>query len=403
MLDFGMAVMVGRDLAAAESTASQRYTTWRAAEWVVSLIYASLTVPALLATWYLGGQLGVLEVLACIGLFWALTLQNIGQNALLARRRFAEAAVIQVVGLLARHGLTAIFLIWIAPSLTCFITTQSAVAVVQMLVTRWRCIAELRPCTLERGQLAAMSATGNTLLRAGRSLMLFGLAGAAVMQLDKVIVSGLMSPRELGVYFLATTFCMTPISVLAAPVAQFFQPRLVLSFSSGNRAATQRTLKQFIGAIALCALVPTGLIWLLLEPLVALWLQNVPDVAQVVVYSSVLLPGVAIGALGYVPYTLLIARQDYDFQARYSAVLTLATLTAALFAAMQGSVLVICVVYALYHSVSTIGSWWRCIQLETGGNRFSATGAQIAVITILLVFGGTVCLAVVAAQFNLFR
>lgn len=402
MLDFGMAVMVGRDLAAAELTASQRYTTWRGAEWAISLIYAVFTLPALLVTWFLSEQLGVLDVLACIIFFWALTLQNIGQNALLARHRFVEAALIQAVGLLARHGLTAILLIWIAPSLTCFIYTQSAVAVVQMLVTRWRCIREIRPRTLERGHVA-MRAAGNALLHAGRSLMLLGLAGAAVMQLDKVIVSGLMSPRELGAYFLASSFCMTPISVFAAPVAQFFQPRLVRSYSSDDRTATQRTLKRFIGAIALCALVPAGLIWLLREPLVALWLHNAPDAGQVVVYSAVLLPGVAIGALGYVPYTLLTARQDYEFQARYSAVLTLATLAAALLAALQGSVLAICVVYALYHSVSTIGSWCRCIQLDAGEGKIAATGARLTAISILLTFGGTVCLAAVASQFNLFR
>lgn len=401
MLDFGMATMVGRDLAVAETSPTQRYMTWRSAEWVISLIYALLIFPALLAAWLLEGLLGPLEVSGCMIFFWALTLQNIGQNALLARHRFTEAALIQVIGLLARHGLTAITLFWMAPSLTLFISAQSAMAVVQMLVTRRHCVAELQPGTLKSG-IVAMQTHGSTLLRTGRALMLFGLAGAAVMQLDKVIVSSLISTRELGSYFLASSFCLMPISVLAAPVAQFFQPRIVRDFSSDDRAEAQRSLRQFVGVIAVCTLIPAGLIWILREPLIALWLQDVSAAEKVALYSGVLLPGVAIGALGYVPYTILTARQDYRFQAQYSAVLTVLTLISALAAAFTGSVIAICVVYGTYHSVSTIGSWWRCIRLDANGVGIAAAGARLAAVTVLLVFGGVGCLAAITSQFNFF-
>jgi O-antigen/teichoic acid export membrane protein len=280
-VDFGMATMVGRDLAAAETTALQRYATWRAAESVISLLYLALAAIALVASWLWGGSLTSLEILGCCFLFWALTLQNIGQSALLARHQFAGAAVLQITGVLTRHGLTALMLLWISPTLTCFIVTQSVVGVVQMLLTRWCCILELKPTTLEL-VLYNISTRAKAMLLAGKPLMVFGLAGTAVMQLDKVIVSGVMSPRELGPYFLATTFCMTPISVLAAPVAQFFQPRLVNAFSGADPVEMQSTINKYIGSLALFTLFPAGLLWLLREPLIGLWLQNSDHTALVV-------------------------------------------------------------------------------------------------------------------------
>lgn len=402
LLDFGMSTVVGRDLAVVDATTSQRYTTWRAAEWVISLIYAALILPVLLATWAWSGPLSPAGALGCLVLFWSLTLQNIGQNALLARHRFTEAASIQVTGVLARNGLTAIALAWISPTLTCFAVVQAAASVAQMLATRWRCIKILRPKPVGCVR-SALRERANALLRTGRPLMLFGLSGAAVMQLDKVIVSGLVSPRDLAPYFLAATFCLAPISVLAAPVAQFFQPRIVRAISSTDTTMTRRALIQFNYYIAACALLPTAAIWLLRETLIAQWLHHSSDVTLVVQYSAVLLPGIAIGSLGYVPYTVLVARQDYLFQARFSIVMTTLTLSAVMVAAYQGSVLAVCIVYALYHITSTIGSWWRCIRLGAGGSGVAAAGAQQAALLTLLVIFGAVSLAATGAKFALFN
>ncbi|WP_374537087.1 lipopolysaccharide biosynthesis protein [Chitinimonas taiwanensis] len=399
LLDFGMATMVGRELAIVQATDSQRYITWRAAEWLVSALYLGISPLALLIPTLLGSPWGVVEVLSCVILFWALTLQNIGQNALFARRKFSEAAIVQLFGLLARHGVTAIALVCVGASLTSFIISQSAVAVVQMLVTRWRCNLDLCTHSEERFSVGVRTHAA-AMLRRGRALMLFGLAGAAVLQLDKVIVSVFMSPRELGPYFLATTFCLAPISVLAAPVAQFFQPRLVQALSSENPAAVQLTLNQFIASITACSLLPTALIWLLREPLIALWLQDGNDVAQVAHYSSVLLPGVAIGALGYIPYSMLIAKQDYGFQARLSLALTAVTLTAVMISAIHSSVFAICLVYALYHSVSTICSWWRCTRIDATVGNIAAAGALYASILVSLLFSVVVFFAAIAAHFN---
>lgn len=400
-LDFGMATVVGRDLAVAETTASQRYITWRAAEHIISLIYAALIFPVLLATWALSDLLNPAEVAACVVLFWSLNVQNIGQNALLARHLFIEAALLQATGVVARHGLTAIALAYFSPTLTCFVVIQAAVSVVQMMVTRWRCMKVLLPESAEPLRKALLK-RAKSLFHTGKPLMLFGLSGAAVMQLDKVIVTSFMSSRDLAPYFLAANFCLTPISVLAAPVAQFFQPRIVRAMSSPDRAITRRTISQFTYLIVCCALLPTAAIWLFREPLIALWLHGSPESTLVSQYSAILLPGIAIGVLGYVPYTILVACQDYPFQAKFSIAMTVLTLCAAMIAAIQGSVLTICVIYALYHSSSTIGSWWRCVQLKAGGHGVAASGAKLAIFLGVLVILGTTSAAAIASKYGIF-
>jgi O-antigen/teichoic acid export membrane protein len=387
LVDFGMSTVVGRDLAVADATTFQRYTTWRAAEWVISLVYLALILPVSVATWVWGGSLSQVDALGCLFMFWALTLQNIGQNALLARHRFVEAASLQAIGVLARHGLTAVALVWIAPTLSCFVVVQATVSVVQMLATRWRCVSTLRPDSGGSIRVDIRERAGS-LMRTGKPLMLLGLSGAAVMQLDKVIVSGFMSPRDLAPYFLAATFCLVPITVLAAPIAQFLQPRVVQAVSAADPIVVRRTLSRFNYLIFVCALLPSAAIWLLREPLIALWLHGSDDATLVAQYSAVILPGVALGALGYVPYAVLVARQDYQFQAAFSSVMTAFTLGAAVAATVKGSVLAVCVVYAIYHTTSTIGLWWRCIRLGAGGSGVAAAGArQAALLALLVIFG----------------
>ena len=383
-LDLGMATVVGRDLAAANSTSLQRALTWRAAEYVISIIYGALLFPVLIATWVWSDLLQLIEVTSCVILFWALTIQNIGQNALLARHFFIEAALIQGTGVVIRHGLTAIALAWLSPTLICFVSIQAAVSVAQMLVTRWRCkkILSLDETTcltkllLKRAQM---------LFRVGKPLMLLGLSGAAVTQLDKVIVTSFMSSRDLAPYFLAANLSLIPITVLAAPVAQFFQPRIVEALSSLSTTTIRRTIDHFTYLLVAFALLPTAAIWLFREPLIALWLNSSSEAALVTQYTTILLPGIAIGVLGYVPFTILIARQDYLFQAKFSTAMTMLTLSAAVAAAIQGSVLAICIVYATYHGLSTIGSWWRCVQINAGGIGAAAKGARTGFYLIVLI------------------
>ncbi len=386
VLDLGMSTVISRDLSFADVKASERYATWRAAERLISLIYLALLCPVLIATWAWDGYVSLLDVFGCLVLFWALTLQNISQNALLARQKYVQAALLQITGLLARHGITAIVLAIATPTIFLFIAVQATVSIVQMLTTRWCCTLVLRE---NSGELIKGILRDRTykLFRASGSLMLVGLSGTAVMQLDKVIISGFLSARELTPYFLAFTLCMVPISVLAAPVAQFFQPRLVLAISSTEKNKIENVLVQFNNCIAIFVLLPASVIWQAREPLISIWLNQATTLPEVVRYCAFLLPGTALGgALGFVPSIILIAYKDYQFMAKYSLVMTIFTLGFVLFAASQESILAVCAIYSIYHITSAFGLWCRCIWLDKGERSFFIVGARHTMaLTILVV------------------
>ena len=227
----------------------------------------------------------------------------------------------------------------------------------------------------------------------GKPLMLFGLAGAAVMQLDKPIVSAFVSPVELGPYYLAMVLCLTPISTLAGPVMQFFQPRLVNAIHERDHARAGQVLRRYAAIIVLTTILPTGMLWLFRDPLIHLWLRHGTGAPQVIEYAGILLPGIAIGALGYVPYVLLVAYQDFRFQAVASTAMTVLTLSLALLAASRSSITGVCWVYACYHSVSTLVSWARCLVLAQGdGTRYVRRNAVLTARWIMV--GGAAVIAV---------
>lgn len=384
LLDFGLNTTIARDLATSRNSLSQKYQIWRSAERAISIVYLYLLPISILISFFFLGEFGLIKIIGCAALFWSLAVQNIGQSTLLARQHIKEAALLQVFGLIARHGITATALVFINSSITCFIIAQCIVAIAHMLATRWRCALTFRSSEFAAGKIN-LNAHAIALLRSGKSLMLISVSGAAVLQLDKIIISFFMPTKEVGPYFLATTFCMTPISVFAGPISQFFQPRLISSASMAESNATQKVLNQFLGGIALCTLLPTGLIWLMRAPLIETWLHGTPDAIQVANYSAILLPGIAIGALGFIPYALLVQRHDHLFQARLSVALTTLTLSAVAVAATFDSIIAICITYVVYHIASTSFLWMRCIYIEKEGGIKSSDVAKRAIFIVVLI------------------
>jgi O-antigen/teichoic acid export membrane protein len=378
----GAFTLVGRDLAI--SNPQESWVTWRAAELMLHCIYAIFIVGALCALFLTSSDLPPQQVILCVVLFWALTIQNVGQAALFAKKKFALAGGIQIVGVLFRAALTLVALTYFGATLENFFLVQATAAAGQMLVTSRFCESILSFKGLERDTRVVRRRLSDLLWR-GRPLVLLGISGAAVLQLDKVIIPLFLSTAELTPYFLASALCFTPISVLAGPINQYFFPGIVNSINQKKSEETLQKLKQLILAIFLGVAVPSAILWLGRDAIVNAWLHHQPVAAEVVKYVEVLLPGVALGALGYVPYNILIALEDYKMQAFMSASITLATLSATVLAASSGNVLAICWIYALYHSLSAVASWVRASYLiEASATNYAVRSAHFASMLLLV-------------------
>lgn len=368
MLDLGLATLVGRDVASGDVSHSKLWAQVCNAERALFGVYLAIFSAAMVAhAFNVTGGISTTTLVCSVVLFGFLVLQNLHYCVILASRQYVRASVTQLVGNLLRAAVTAIVLNYYSATLEAFVVVQSTVAGLQAWATRIQSAALLHEPAHVRYQPDMRGSWEGMLglIRRSGSLALFAAAGAAVMQLDKPIISAFMSSVDVGPYFLAMSACLVPTSVLAGPVTQYFQPKVLAAFGKPDQAHVRHTFERFTLTLLTATLVPCAVIWLLRTDLIAIWLGHYSGNDLVVSYVEVLLLGVMIGALGYIPYTLLLAVQDYRFQGRLSLSLTVVTLLAATWAAYHQSVTWVAVAYALYHVSSTVLSWARTIYLSS--------------------------------------
>lgn len=392
MLDLGTSTLVGRDVAASLD-ARGNVVTWRAAEWLLHIVYAILLLVALSVNVLIRSPLAPLQVFLCIVFFWSLTVQNVGQSALLAKRRYAVSGSIQVVGVLGRAAITLIALTYISAELEIFLAAQVFTSVAQMMVTSRFCRRVLNS-TDQPVDVNTLRDRIFELAKRGRPLVLFGLSGAAVLQLDKVIIPFFVSPSALTPYFLASALCLTPISVLAGPINQYFFPDIVESVENAGSDQIFNRLQKLILSIGVVVFIPSLILWFDRDSIISMWLHQQAITSEVVRYVQVLLPGIALGALGYVPYSILVAHEDYRVHSILSAGMTLITLLSTAVAAAFGSILTVCWIYASYHSMSAVFTWWRASYLvKPPSDNYATRSARFAMVLIVIIIAITVALS----------
>lgn len=359
MMDLGMSVMVGREVAVASASPARSLVKLiRTAEFSLTAFYVILLLMALLATGLnVISGLSWATVVGTVFLFWVLVLQNLSYSALIARREYMRGSLVQIVGVLVRACASLAVLWFYSATLEAFVLTQLVCGAAHWVITRYiglKLLASAEPA--DAGDPRVTVADAVSLTKAGGALVLFSAAGAAVLQLDKPLISMFASAASVSPYYLASLLCMTPIAILAGPISQYFQPAVL---RAGAGPQTGRVLKLFVLSIFAVTAIPTVILWLLRSQIIGLWLGDGADVVTVSRYVGILLPGVALGALGFVPYSLLLLAKDFRFQALLSTAMTVVTLVLASYAASERNIEAVCFIYSAYHAVSTIASWLR--------------------------------------------
>ena len=387
LVDLGLTTVVHREIAYQQTT-DHDYQTLRAATFVLQFLYAAILVLGVGCAALFSLEISLAELVSSIACFWAITSQNVAQSALTARRYFLVAGVNQTVGVLLRAAITIGAMIFVSPTIEVFLTAQAVTAVAHYLVTMWICVTVFGA----KDHTSRISLTlAKSLVARGKPLVLFGIAGAAVLQLDKVILALFEPSERVAAYYLASVLCLTPISILAAPIAQYFQPQIIAAIGRGDSDESGRLLSQLTTMLIGIVGALSSILWVWRESLVHLWLGGAATAAEVSHYVGILLPGVALGALGYVPFTLLTAQQDYSFQALLSGILTIVTLTLVVAVASLGDIAAVCWLYVAYHVTSAVVSWGRAIRLQPSDRPRHATWtAQLAVKQLMVLAGMSV-------------
>lgn len=388
MLDLGMSTLVGRDLSLDEKSKSY-LNVLHAAQLVLHIAFFMLLASSIAVYLIFSPPISLHNVALAITFFWALTVQNVGQSATIARKRYRVAGYVQSIGVLGRAAITVGMLYTVNSNLSTFLISQTCCAIVQMVFTGWLCQKILKEEAYSY-QLKILFPMAKKFVIRGKHLFLSGLSGAAVLHLDKVIISLLVSPVELAPYFLASTLCLTPINVMAGPIAQYFQPQIINSLSKNDYYATETQMRWMVFSIMVVVIIPSLVLWVNNDWVVNTWLDGQNNVPEVIKYVSILLPGAAIGAFGFVPYTILIACQDYSAQFRLSAIMTFVTLSATFAFGLLNSVIGVCWIYASYHTISAIVLWVRSSKIQSPNpqNYVASVGLLTAKIIVLVFVTG---------------
>ncbi|KAB0565149.1 lipopolysaccharide biosynthesis protein [Pseudomonas palleroniana] len=391
MMDLGMSTLTGREISVSNGTDNSLLTLLRTAELSLSGFYGLLLFIAVaLKLFYFASSISWLVVVGSVVLFWLLVMQNLYYCSLIARRNYTLGSGVQIVGVVVRAFITAAALNYVSATLEVFIIAQLILTALHWGVTRQLVISALAGSTdgLSQARKPTIS-DAIVLTKMGGALVLFSAAGAAVTQLDKPIISMFASASSVAPYYLASLLCMTPISILAGPVSQYFQPIFLREAVEGSQARAKSTIVRFALSVFFVTALPTFILWWFRAPIIDLWVGTSENNGLISTYVAILLPGLALGAFGFIPYSLLVFAKDYRFQAVMSACLTAVTLGLATFAAIEKNIEAVCYIYSAYHTASTVISWLRASRLPDVGvyARKAALVVSILVFASVSVFG----------------
>jgi O-antigen/teichoic acid export membrane protein len=362
--DFGLSTLLSRDAAQLGPASAEAKATWHRAEQAATIIYSGLAVVAAIGSVMPGSTLSPWVAVGTVMLLWSSVTQNIAQAGLMAHGRFLSASGLQISGVLLRAAATVAALHLLSPDLQTFISAQVAATAVFLVFTRQRLQRSFElPAHAESSRRWSTVEVRRLLVR-GLPLMWTGLAGAAVLQLDKPIVSAFVTPREVSHYFLAMTVAALPAALLSGPLSQYFQPRLIRLMDSPASEEVRRIVRRFTLSLVVVVAVPSWVLWEWADPIVRLWLHGAEGSQVVAAHLRTLLPAFSMGAICSVPVVLLLAAQDFRYQAVTSVWMSLSTLALVLWCASVRRVDLVCWAYVFYFGCASLSVWFRALSLE---------------------------------------
>lgn len=364
LLDFGLSILLSRYTALTltkENLISNKY--WYNAEIIISIFYLVILILLVFLkknNYSLFSTITALQLIFIVITLWATVLQNFCQTILLASKNFAMSSLTLVGGNILKAGGAAAVIKFISPTIDAYILSQTIFSILLLLTTRK--LSDVYLCLKDEKKSINFLVIKN-FLHEGRTLILYSLSAAIILNFDKIIVSHNISLVALAPYFLASSLCAIPISVLSGSVMQFFQPGLTKAIVESS-PQTKRLLSYYVVTLCFVTLIPSYVLWEYRYFFIGLWLGNSELINVVASYTYILLPGVAIGGLGYASYIILIAIEDFKFQSVLSISMTIIVVILVIFFSKKQDIESICLVYSVYHIISTMLTWGRCFYIK---------------------------------------
>jgi O-antigen/teichoic acid export membrane protein len=315
ILDLGMAPTINREIARGSATGRWENVRtllhtlaviyWCAAGLICVVMIAS--APAIGAHWLKSKSLpqeSITHAVMLMGLViacrWPTGLYIGALNGL--QRIAVSSAITIAMTTLAAVGAVCV-LAFVSPTVDAFFIWQAGIGftyAIALRVAAWRAVGHAGKARFEVRSL-------QSIWRFSSAMMALTFSAIVFSQLDKVLLSKLLSLEAFGQYVLAGAVA-SALGILITPFYNALYPRFS-GFVARNQSAQLLALYNLSGRLLATVLFPVAMVIAVVgEDLIRLWTGNGPLAEQVAPLATLLAFGTAVHGTMYVPHALLLSQ-----------------------------------------------------------------------------------------------
>lgn len=230
-------------------------------------------------------------------------IEGLYRGALVGFQKQVWLNVVGAVFATVRWGGVVCVLKWVAPSIGAFFLWQGMMSVITILTFTLVLYRNL-PAYTQPARFSWFQLQGVWPFAGG--MMAQTLLTLLLTQVDKVILSRLLSLEMFGYYTLAGTFAGVLIQLIS-PITQAYFPRFTELVTKGDTAALIRIYHQGAQLVTILV-VPAALLFIFFgEDIILLWGGSAALARNVVPLLALLAVGTMLNGLVHIPYMLTLA------------------------------------------------------------------------------------------------
>jgi O-antigen/teichoic acid export membrane protein len=365
LLDMGLTPTINREVARFAAGGNIRAAgnllhTLAIVYWITAAVIALLFValaPLVAQHWLQSKQLSqqtILHSVTLLGLVvacrWPIGLY---QGAMIGAQRLAVSSVINMVMVtIGSLGAVAV-LAFVSSTIEAFFVWQASVGLGTAMVMRfaaWRVIQRPNPVKFDVSEL-------RRIWRFTAGMSAIGFAGLLFSQLDKVVLSKILSLEEFGQFMLATAV-VSGLTVLISPVYNLIYPRFSALVVTGRVDELSHLYRVGTRMLATVLFPAAMALAVLAEDIVTVWTGS-PNLASTVSPVIALLTiGSALNGIMHFPYALQLASGETRLSLTIYAMLILATVPLTIFLAVTWGALGGATAWVILHVLYVSSGTW---------------------------------------------
>jgi O-antigen/teichoic acid export membrane protein len=397
LLDMGLVPTMNREVA--RSSATNDFGTVRVllhslsvVYWITSVLIAvgiAVLAPLISHHWLHANsmlQQSVTYVVILMGIViacrWPI---GIYQGAIVGAQRLFVSSVINIVMVTVASVGSALLLAFVSPRIELFFLWQGLVGIAYALLMRmsaWRILGKPSDTRFDWAALRRV-------WRFSAGMSGVAISGVILMQLDKVLLSRILSLEAFGTYAIATTLS-GGLYVLLTPTFNVIYPRLSAMVASSDTASLvnfyrvgTRLLLTFLFPLA-------AFVSVYANDILLIWTRNPTIASAAAPIVSIFVVGTAINGAMHFPYALQLAFGTPRLPLQINAILMALTIPTTILLAYRFGAIGGACSWALINAIYLfVGTWLTHRRLLQGiALKWLASDVGIPLLLSVLIVGG---------------